>query len=95
MVLLMRALVGRAPLIVLDEPFAGMDSKMIAVAKKYLYPPYPHCAVSSDEEQQAFGLDKKQAVVFVTHWEEEVPWSGNSGEVFRSISIKNGMAIVS
>ena len=95
MVLLMRALVGRAPLIVLDEPFAGMDSKMIAVAKKYLYPPYPHCAVSSDEEQQALGLDKKQAVVFVTHWEEEVPWSGNSGEVFRSISIKNGMAIVS
>jgi len=56
--LLLRALVNRPSLLILDEVFAGMDDKMVEVAKTYL----------RDR------LDGKQAVVFVTHWEEEVPW---------------------
>ena len=71
-VLLMRALVGEAPLLVLDEVFAGMDERMIRAAKAYLR-----------EE-----IDPKQAVVFITHWEEEVPWKA------RKIRLEDGRAVI-
>ncbi|CAE6481107.1 unnamed protein product [Rhizoctonia solani] len=58
LVLFMRALVSKAPLLILDEPFAGMDDEMIARAKRYLL-----------EDLEPF-----QAVILVTHWSEEVPW---------------------
>ncbi|KDQ12000.1 hypothetical protein BOTBODRAFT_113519 [Botryobasidium botryosum FD-172 SS1] len=58
--LLLRALTNRPSLLILDEVFAGMDDRMVEVAKAYL----------RDR------LDETQAVVFVTHWEEEVPWAG-------------------
>ncbi|KAG8710852.1 hypothetical protein FRC11_004047 [Ceratobasidium sp. 423] len=58
LVLVMRALVSKAPLLILDEPFAGMDDAMVTRAKTYLL-----------EE-----LAPHQAVVLVTHWAEEVPW---------------------
>ncbi|THH06175.1 hypothetical protein EW145_g4274 [Phellinidium pouzarii] len=74
-VLLMRALVNEAPLLVLDEVFAGMDSRMIAAATDYL----------RNE------LDSKQAVVFVTHWEEEVPWYG---QTMRKIRLEDGQATI-
>ncbi|TDL22910.1 P-loop containing nucleoside triphosphate hydrolase protein [Rickenella mellea] len=67
MVLLLRALVGRHPLLILDEVFAGMDSRMIEVAKAYLRD----------------GLDAKQAVIFVTHWLEEVPWDSHLTKFLR------------
>jgi len=57
-VLVIRALVARAPLLILDEPFAGMTDKMVEVVKAYL------------QED----LLETQAVVFVTHWDQEVPW---------------------
>lgn len=60
LVLLLRALVNSPPLLILDEVFAGMDDELVARAKWYL------------REK----LDPRQAVVFVTHWEEEVPWAG-------------------
>lgn len=72
-VLLMRALVGRAPLLILDEVFAGMDGRMIAAAREYL----------RDE------LDPKQAVVFVTHWDGEVPWDT---QTTRKIRLQDGQA---
>ncbi|QRV98368.1 ABC transporter [Ceratobasidium sp. AG-Ba] len=58
LVLLMRALVAKAPLLILDEPFAGMEDRAVETAKAYLL----EC------------LDPNQAVVLVTHWKEEVPW---------------------
>ncbi|CAE6473154.1 unnamed protein product [Rhizoctonia solani] len=61
LVLLMRALVSKAPLLILDEPFAGMDDAMVMRAKRYL----------SEE------LAPHQAVILVTHWAEEVPWPSN------------------
>ncbi|KAM0793269.1 hypothetical protein ACM66B_000731 [Microbotryomycetes sp. NB124-2] len=57
LVLLMRALVKKPPLLVLDEPFAGMDKDMVDHVKAFL----------NDK------LDPKQAVVIVNHFEEEVP----------------------
>ncbi|CEL52614.1 putative ABC transporter ATP-binding protein C323,04 OS=Schizosaccharomyces pombe (strain 972 / ATCC 24843) GN=SPAC323.04 PE=3 SV=1 [Rhizoctonia solani AG-1 IB] len=58
LILLMRALVSKAPLLILDEPFAGMDDAMVVRAKRYLLGE----------------LEPYQAVVLVTHWAEEVPW---------------------
>ncbi|KAG9092505.1 hypothetical protein FRC07_011640, partial [Ceratobasidium sp. 392] len=58
LVLLMRALVSKALLLILDEPFAGMDDETITKTKGYLLNQ----------------LEPRQAVVLVTHWKEEVPW---------------------
>lgn len=60
LVLLLRALINSPPLLILDEVFAGMNDELVATAKWYL------------REK----LDPRKAVVFVTHWEEEVPWAG-------------------
>ncbi|KAM0755801.1 P-loop containing nucleoside triphosphate hydrolase protein [Meredithblackwellia eburnea MCA 4105] len=57
LVLLLRALVKKPPLLVLDEPFAGMDKDMLDRVKRFL----------------ETKLDKKQAAVLITHFEEEIP----------------------
>lgn len=71
LVLLMRALVGRPPVVLLDEAWSGMDDSMITAARKYL----------RGELVGLAGVDEQQAVVVITHWEDEVPWTG--GEVRR------------
>ncbi|KII95469.1 hypothetical protein PLICRDRAFT_96475 [Plicaturopsis crispa FD-325 SS-3] len=65
MVLLMRALVGRPPLVLLDEVWSGMDEGMIEAARHYL--------------RDGNGVGPEQAVVVVSHWEEEVPWTAEDG----------------
>ncbi|KAH0588592.1 hypothetical protein J132_08977 [Termitomyces sp. J132] len=64
MVLLMRALVGRAPLILLDEVWSGMGEGMVRAARRYL---------------REGGVGPEQGVIVVTHWEEEVPWGTEDG----------------
>ena len=63
MVLLMRAVVGKPPLVLLDEVWSGMDEGMVRAARRYL----------RDK------VGKEQAVVVVTHWEDEVPWCPREG----------------
>ncbi|KAJ8516927.1 hypothetical protein ONZ45_g5813 [Pleurotus djamor] len=63
MVLLMRALVGKPKLVLLDEVWSGMDEGMINAARSYL--------------RGSLGDD--QAVVVITHWENEVPWGNEDG----------------
>ncbi|KXN85127.1 hypothetical protein AN958_11667 [Leucoagaricus sp. SymC.cos] len=63
MVLLMRALVGRPPVVFLDEVWSGMSEEMVRAARKYL--------------KEKVGND--QVVVVITHWEDEVPWTENEG----------------
>lgn len=63
-VLLMRALVGRPQLVLLDEAWAGMDENMIRAARRYL---------------RKGGVGHDQAVVVVSHWEEEIPWMTKDG----------------
>ncbi|KAG6852339.1 hypothetical protein C0991_000584 [Blastosporella zonata] len=64
MVLLMRALVGRAPLVLLDEVWSGMGEGMVKAARRYL---------------REGGVGPEQGVVVITHWEEEVPWNIEEG----------------
>lgn len=63
MVLLMRAVVGKPPLVLLDEVWSGMVEEMALAARRYL----------RDK------IGKEQAVVVVTHWEDEVPWCLREG----------------
>lgn len=63
-VLLMRALVGRPRLVLLDEVWSGMDDSMVLAARHYL---------------REGGVGSDQATVVVSHWEEEVPWGARDG----------------
>lgn len=64
-VLLMRALVGRPELVLLDEVWAGMDEGMIEAARRYL--------------REGRGVGHEQGVVVISHWEDEVPWGVEDG----------------
>ena len=75
MVLLMRALAGKPPLLILDEVFAGMDDRMIQNAKSYLRERIP----------------PQQAVIFVTHWEDELPWGVDD---CRKVTLVDGKATI-
>lgn len=64
MTLLMRALVGLPRLVLLDEVWSGMDEAMMTAARAYL---------------RAGGVTEDQAVVVISHWEDEVPWGVEDG----------------
>ena len=72
LILLMRALVASPPLVILDEAFAGMDSATIL-----------RCS-----ENLRLLLGAHQAVVMVSHWEDEIPWKG---ENLRRYLIEDGV----
>ncbi|POY71432.1 hypothetical protein BMF94_5745 [Rhodotorula taiwanensis] len=72
LVLLLRALVKRPPLLVLDEPFSGMDHETVKRVHRFL-----------NEE-----LEPEQALVLITHYEEEIPDS-----VGRVLRLENGAVI--
>ncbi|KAH8835513.1 P-loop containing nucleoside triphosphate hydrolase protein [Flagelloscypha sp. PMI_526] len=71
-VLLMRALVNRPPLVILDEVWSGMDEGMILAVKNYL---------------RSDAFDGKQAVIVITHWSDEVPWTSSEGLKHFSLEI--------
>ena len=54
----MRAVARRPRLLIFDEAFAGMDAPTVERCRSYI-----------DAK-----LDDEQAVIFVTHYEEEVRW---------------------
>jgi ABC-type molybdenum transport system ATPase subunit/photorepair protein PhrA len=70
----MRALVAQHPLILLDEVWSGMDARMVAAARAFL--------------RSENGVGPKQAVVVVTHLEDEVPWGARDG--VRRALLKDG-----
>jgi ABC-type molybdenum transport system ATPase subunit/photorepair protein PhrA len=76
----MRALVGRPPLVLLDEAWSGMDDGMIAAARRYLRGDF---AVNADGYCGMAGIGEDQAVVVITHWEDEVPWVREEVKKFR------------
>ncbi|KAJ3854409.1 P-loop containing nucleoside triphosphate hydrolase protein [Lentinula lateritia] len=90
-VLLMRALVGRAPLILLDEVWSGMDEIMVRVAREYLRGD----SSSTSTSPGGGGIGADQAVVVITHWEEEVPWSLDEDPgVFKRFRLGGGKGLV-
>jgi len=72
-VLLMRALVSRPQLVLLDEVWSGMDENMVRAARHYL---------------REGGIGPDQAVVVISHWEEEVPWTVQDG--LKIFKLENG-----
>ena len=77
LVLLMRALVGRPPLVLLDEAWSGMDDRMVTAARRYLRGDF------AGGYHGMSGIGEDQAVVVITHWEDEVPWVGEEVKKFR------------
>ena len=63
-------LVSRAPLILLDEVWSGMDEAMVKAARAYLRAD----GESGSARGVGVGIREDQAVVVISHWEEEVPW---------------------
>ncbi|KAG1882434.1 hypothetical protein F4604DRAFT_1744059 [Suillus subluteus] len=63
-ILLMQALVSHPQLVSLDKVWSGMDENMVRAARRYL------CEG---------GVGSDQAVVVISHWEEEVPWTVRDG----------------
>jgi molybdate transport system ATP-binding protein len=61
LVLLVRALVKSPPLLILDEPFQGLDSQAICLAQNWL-----------DSR-----LRPNQTLIFVSHYAEEIPRTVN------------------
>jgi ABC-type molybdenum transport system ATPase subunit/photorepair protein PhrA len=74
-VLLMRALVSRPPLVLLDEVWAGMDDGMVRAPWAYL--------------RHGGSVGKDQAVVVVSHWEDEVLWGIEDG--VKKFRLKGGV----
>ncbi|KAJ3508311.1 hypothetical protein NLJ89_g5826 [Agrocybe chaxingu] len=84
LVLLMRALVGRPPVVLLDEVWSGMDDGMVRAARAYLRGESPGGGVDGKNGRQGIrGVDDTQAVIVITHWEEEVPWEGEEVRRFK------------
>ncbi|KIJ51232.1 hypothetical protein M422DRAFT_223702 [Sphaerobolus stellatus SS14] len=63
LVILLRAIIGKPTLLILDEAFSGMDERMVEVVSRYLRE----------------NIGEKQAVIWVSHWEQEAPWRGEDG----------------
>lgn len=76
-VLLMRALVGAQRLVLLDEVWSGMDERMVKAARRYL-------------RNGAF--NDNQAIVVISHWDDEVPWSRAEG--LKKLMLKEGEGTV-
>ena len=76
LVLLMCALVGCSPLVLLDEAWSGMDDEMIAAARQYLRGDF---TVGTDGMA---GIGEDQAIVVITHWEDEVMYCISKQSIF-------------
>lgn len=69
LLLFLRALVGRPPLVILDEPSQGVDESMWA-----------RCVELLEKEWKE---RPEMSTVVVTHYEDEVPWNKGQGRVMR------------
>jgi len=65
LVIVLRALVGKPKLVLLDEAWSGMDADTVKAVHAFL--------------RSSAALGEDQACIVVTHWEEEVPWGKVDG----------------
>ena len=66
----MRALVSRPLVVLIDEVWSGMREFMMSSVRRYL--------------TEGDGAGEGQAVVVITHWEEDVPWVGEEDRLGRA-----------
>jgi ABC-type molybdenum transport system ATPase subunit/photorepair protein PhrA len=69
LLLFLRALAGRPPLVILDEPSQGVDEAM-----------WKRCVELLDQEWKE---RPEMSTVVVSHYEDEVPWGKGHGRVLR------------
>ena len=81
LVLLMRALVGRPPLVLLDEVWSGMDDAMINASQRYLRGETRRVGFNGQLSKLS-GVNHRQAAVVITHCEGESPWTGEAVRLF-------------
>ncbi|SJX62683.1 related to ABC transporter family members [Sporisorium reilianum f. sp. reilianum] len=75
-VLFLRAVVGNPQVLVLDEPFQGMDRKQVLRARAYIDHPDRFAVGRTEEERRADCEQRRSmAVVLVSHYESEWPTS--------------------
>ena len=77
LLLFLRAVTSRPPLLILDEPSQGMDETIWASCTQWL--------------ENEWRDHPDQAVIVVSHYEDEVPWSKGRGKVYR---LDNGIGRV-
>jgi ABC-type branched-subunit amino acid transport system ATPase component len=77
LLLILRAIVSRPPLLILDEPSQGMDEVIWARCKALL--------------EKEWKENPSQAVIVVSHYDDEVPWAKSRGRVLK---LDEGVATV-
>ncbi|TKY86295.1 hypothetical protein EX895_005120 [Sporisorium graminicola] len=81
-VLFLRAVVGNPQVLVLDEPFQGMDRRQVERTRAFLDRPEQFAVGNSDAEREAdVEQRRRMAVVLVSHYESE--WPTSFGELLR------------
>lgn len=92
-VIVLRALVGKPKLVLLDEAWSGMDADTVKAMHGFLrspgpwvhkFPKFPQL----NEPPVSAALSEDQACIVVTHWEEEVPWGKADG--IKKYVLQNG-----
>ncbi len=82
LVLFLRAVVGNPKVLILDEPFQGMDKKQVQRTREFIDHPEKFVIGQTEEEREKDLRERKEgAVVLVSHYESE--WPQTFGSLIR------------
>lgn len=89
LVLFLRAVVGNPKVLILDEPFQGMDKKQVQRTRDYI-DNLENLPIGETKEEREKDLEerKRGAVVLVSHYESE--WPQTFGSLLR---LRDGEAV--
>lgn len=88
-VLFLRAVVGNPPVLVLDEPFQGMDTKQVQRTRAFIdFPEHFSIGPTPLDKQNDLHERRRMAIVLVSHYESE--WPTSFGSLLR---LRQGKAV--